>query len=131
MHAATRQRSHLVGIVTGANLDASATLRALASEAERRRVILPPTFDVPDLDLWRGGYAAEARRWLITVAPTLQDALEIVRPCLGPLLNGSARGTWQPADALGSGKKAGISPLAPLVKVPQRVPQDAPHEQRE
>jgi hypothetical protein len=90
----------LVGIITGTNLDAGATLRALASEANRRRVQLPPVFDVPDRILWEPGYSAQARRSLLPVAPTLDDALAIVRPCLDPLLDHSASGRWEPAKRL-------------------------------
>lgn len=86
----------LVGIITGANLDAGATLRALSSEAERRGVALPGRFEVPDRSLWEPGYAAESRRWLIAVASTLDDALGIVRPCLDSLLDRSAVGMWRP-----------------------------------
>jgi hypothetical protein len=48
----------LVGIITGASLNARAALRALTSEADRRRVQLPPVFDVPDRTLWEPGYSA-------------------------------------------------------------------------
>jgi Nucleotidyl transferase AbiEii toxin, Type IV TA system len=71
----------LVGIITGASLNARAALRALTSEANRRRVQLPPAFDVPDRALWEPGYSAQARRSLLPVAPTLDDALAVVRPC--------------------------------------------------
>ena len=86
----------LVGIVTGARLEASSASRALASEAERRGVNVPRRFDAPDRALWEPGYAAEARRWTIPMASTLDDALGVVRPCLDALLDGSATGTWRP-----------------------------------
>lgn len=44
------------------------------------------------------GYAAEARRSLLQRAWTLEDALEIVRPFLNPLLARSATGRWDPAS---------------------------------
>jgi hypothetical protein len=88
----------LVGIIKGANLDAATTLRALAFEAKRRGAELPDHFDIPERSLWEPGYAAEARRWTITAAATLDDALTVVRPCLDPLLDNSAEGTWQPLD---------------------------------
>lgn len=71
----------LVGIVSGASLDAEAALRALTSEAKRRRVQLPPAFDVPDRGVWEPGYSAEARRTAFPVAATLDEALAIVGPC--------------------------------------------------
>lgn len=85
----------LVGIIAEASLDARAALRALTSEANRRRVQLPPVFDVPDRTLWEPGYSAQARRSLLPVAPTLDDALAIVRPCLDQLLDHSASGRWE------------------------------------
>lgn len=89
----------LVAIVTGADLDAPAALTALSSEAKRRGVALPESFDVPDRSLWEPGYAAEARRWFIAVAPTVDDALAIVRPCLDALLTRTAQGTWRHGEA--------------------------------
>ena len=86
----------LVGIAMGASLDADDTLWALYSEAERRGVGLPDRFDVPDRLLWEPGYSSEAGRWLITLASTLDEALAMVRPCLDPLLDRSAAGTWHP-----------------------------------
>jgi hypothetical protein len=90
----------LVSIVTGTSLDAGATLQALRSEANRRRVQLPRAFDVPDRTLWEHGYSAQARHSLLPVAATLHDALAIVRPCLDPLLDHSASGRWEPAKRL-------------------------------
>jgi hypothetical protein len=86
----------LVSIVTGASVAAEHQLTALASEAERRGVALPPRFDAPDRALWEPGYAAEAARSLLAVGRTLDEALAIARPCFDPLLDGSAAGTWSP-----------------------------------
>ncbi len=86
----------IVAIVSGAELKAVQAGRALVSEAERRGVMLPFEFDVADRDLWDPGYAAEARRAITPTASTVDDALAIVRPCLDPLLTGSAEGTWNP-----------------------------------
>jgi hypothetical protein len=47
--------------ITGTSVDAEATLRALRSEARRRRVRLPPAFDVPDRSPWEPAYSAQAR----------------------------------------------------------------------
>jgi hypothetical protein len=86
----------LVAIIAGASLDAEQARRALLSEAERRGVTLPAHFDVPDRELWERGYAAEARRTVVPMAPTLGDALAIVRPCIDPLLGGHVAGRWSP-----------------------------------
>jgi hypothetical protein len=51
----------------------------------------------PGPELWVPGYAAEARRSLLTSAQTLEEALAIVAPFLDPLLEGRARGSWEPA----------------------------------
>jgi Nucleotidyl transferase AbiEii toxin, Type IV TA system len=86
----------LVAIVLEASVEAKAQMAALNSEAERRGITLPDRFDVPDRDLWERGYSAEAGRSLLPVARTLDEALDIVRPFLDPLLGGSANGRWDP-----------------------------------
>jgi hypothetical protein len=87
----------LVAIVRGASVEAEAQTAALASEAARREVKLPDHFEAPDRAMWERGYAAEARRSLLDVAQTLEEALTIARPFLDPLLNGGAAGRWDPA----------------------------------
>ncbi len=87
----------LVAIVTAASVAADAQIRALISEAERRAVSLPASFDIPDRVLWESGYAAEAGRSLLKTARVLDEALAVVRPFVDPLFNGSARGIWEPA----------------------------------
>lgn len=86
----------LVAIVTGASVEASAQIRALASERARRAVELPSHFEVPDRTAWERGYAAEARRSLLDIAQDLEEALRIVVPFLDPLLEGDAEGHWDP-----------------------------------
>lgn len=86
----------LVSIVTGASVAAEPQLVALASEAQRRGVTLPARFDVPDRALWEPGYAAEVARSLLAIARTLDEGLAVVRPCLDPLLSGTASGMWDP-----------------------------------
>ena len=84
----------LVSIVTGASVSAGEQRLALESEFRRRGLTLPSSFDVPDRSLWEPGYAAEARRSLLTVGRTLDEALAIVRPFLDPLLERTAVGSW-------------------------------------
>lgn len=86
----------LVSIVSAATVQAAAEQKALRSEATRRGIVLPERFDVPDRALWEGGYAAEARRSLLTIAHTLDNALALVRPFIGALLDETAAGHWNP-----------------------------------
>jgi hypothetical protein len=89
----------LVAIVLEASVEAEPQIAAFRSEAERRRMQLPERLTVPDRRLWEPGYSAEAARSLLSVAHTLDEAHIAVRPFLDPLLDGTARGTWQPRDA--------------------------------
>jgi hypothetical protein len=89
----------LVAIVLEASVEAEPQIAAFQSEAERRRVQLPERLTVPDRRLWEPGYSAEAARSLLPVAHTLDEALIVVTPFLDPLLDATARGTWQPRDA--------------------------------
>jgi hypothetical protein len=84
----------LVAIAQGASIDAQEQIRAVTSEGERRGIVLPETFNVPDRALWESGYAAEANRSLLAAAHTLDEALAVVRPFVDPVLVGTARGTW-------------------------------------
>lgn len=84
----------LVAIATRSTLEAEELITAVHAEAERRGVKLPSAFDVPDLDLWTSGYAAAAQDSLLTVAVTLEAALDIVRPFINPALDRTARGAW-------------------------------------
>lgn len=86
----------LVAIATDASVEANAQRHAVASEADRRGVDLPPRFRVPDRSLWEPGYTTEARRSLLGIAQTLDEALEIVAPFLDPVLADRAKGTWSP-----------------------------------
>jgi len=89
----------LVAIVLAAPVEAEPQLTALRSEAQRRGLQLPGRFAVPDRGLWQPGYAAEAGRSLLTVARTLDEAIAMVTPFLDPLLDGTARGRWDPQNA--------------------------------
>jgi hypothetical protein len=86
----------LVSIVTVASVGAVPQTAALRSEAKRRDVTLPRSFEVPDRGLWEPGYAAEARRSLLASMRTLDEALGTVSPFLDPLFDGGAVGRWDP-----------------------------------
>jgi hypothetical protein len=92
----------LVAILTKISVQADAQQQALESEAERRGLILPGQFDVPDHQMWDTGYRAEVRRSLLTIARTLDEATGIVRPFADPLLQRTAVGHWEPATGRGS-----------------------------
>ena len=87
----------LVAIIITSIIDADSQTDALRSEASRRGLVLPDQFGVPDLALWEKGYAAEAGRSTLPVARTLTDALVLVRWFVDPILEGSARGRWEPS----------------------------------
>lgn len=84
----------LVAIITGASVPGDAQSRAIRSEFDWRELALTDHFDVPDRALWEPGNAAEARRSLLGMAPTLHEALAIARPFLDPVLDGTAIGSW-------------------------------------
>jgi Nucleotidyl transferase AbiEii toxin, Type IV TA system len=86
----------LVSIATGASVAAGPQLTALASEAERRGIVLPTRFDIPDRALWERGYAAEAERSLLQLGRTLTEAVAIAGAFIDPLLDRTATGTWDP-----------------------------------
>jgi len=93
----------LVAIITGASVDAQAQTTAMTSEFRRRVLSRPGRFNVPDRALWATGYAAEARRSLLDIAHTLDEALATVRPFIDPILDGSATGRWNPTKRRWSG----------------------------
>lgn len=99
-HPSTRYRDlvDLVSIIGGATVEAQAQTIALRSEEQRRRITLPDRFDVPARASWEAGYAREAERSLLPYAKTLDEALAAVRPFVDPLLDGSARGSWDRAS---------------------------------
>jgi Nucleotidyl transferase AbiEii toxin, Type IV TA system len=89
----------LVAIASVATVEAEGQIAALRSEAERRSIELPTAFAVSSREVWKRGYEAEAARSLLEMAPTLEEALELMARFADPLLNGSARGAWDPSAA--------------------------------
>jgi hypothetical protein len=89
----------LVAIALAASVDAEAQIVALRTEAKRRSIQLPTVFTVPDREAWTRGYEAEAARSLLEVAATLDEALELMANFANPVLDGSARGAWDPGAA--------------------------------
>lgn len=87
----------LVAIASAASVKADAQIAALRSEAGRRGLELPTAFAVPDVEMWKRGYEAEAGRSLLEVATTLEEALALMQRFADPLLDSTARGTWDPS----------------------------------
>ncbi|MGO9789111.1 MAG: nucleotidyl transferase AbiEii/AbiGii toxin family protein [Solirubrobacteraceae bacterium] len=86
----------LVAIATSASVPADTQMAALHSELQRRDIPMPGGFQVPDRALWERGYGSAAANSLLPIALTLDEALAVVRPFAEPLLEGSARGIWDP-----------------------------------
>ena len=87
----------LVLIARESVVDAGHVTLAVRSEASRRRLRLPARLAVPQGDDWRSGYARIAR-----AVPQLREtefdvAVAIVQAFLNPVLDGTARGRWNPS----------------------------------
>lgn len=86
----------LVAIAQRASVPAAPQVAALAKEARRRHLDLPPAFAIPDRRLWERGYRAEARRTVGLAETTLDAAITAIHPFLDPLLDQTADGKWDP-----------------------------------
>ena len=86
----------LVAIIITTPVDGEDQTAALGSEAKRRGLVLPGTFDVPDRELWAQGYRAEVNRSTLPTAHALDEAVDIVRGFVDPVLKGHGHGTWKP-----------------------------------
>jgi hypothetical protein len=85
----------LVLITRTQTVDAHDLRKALVSEYAYRKLAIPTTVTLPSPD-WIGGYTAVARS-----VPTLEIvdanvAVDIVRKLIDPVLDSSAKGTWDP-----------------------------------
>ena len=103
LHGATRMPSaryrdlvDLVAIATGASVRAEQQGTAIRSEFERRDLLVPNSFGVPDPSLWVPGYAAEVGRSLLNIASTLDEAIACVGLLVNPILEKTASGQWDP-----------------------------------
>jgi hypothetical protein len=85
----------LVAIATSSSVGADAQRAALMSEFARRDVTMPRRIAVPDRPLWEQGDSAEARRSLLAVAHTLDEAVAVVSALIDPVLEGTATGRWK------------------------------------
>lgn len=86
----------IVLIARSQRVDASALFAALASERCRRELVLPDQFDVPDRPLWAAGYRTAAREVPGMAERTLAAAVVTAQRLFDPVLDGRARGHWDP-----------------------------------
>ncbi len=87
----------LVAITQRGTVTADAEIRALTTEAARRHLTLPETFDIPDRQIWAPTYRSQARHTTGLHVADLDHAHRIVRAFVDPLLAGTATGAWNPA----------------------------------
>jgi hypothetical protein len=86
----------IVLIARSQPVDVSALSVALVSECCRRELALPDQFDVPDRPLWEVGYRTAARDVPGVAEQTLVAAIGTAQRLFDPVLDGSARGHWDP-----------------------------------
>ncbi len=96
--ASTRFRdlADLVVIAHTQPVAAGPLQRALTSEAKRRGLSLPTTLAAPGAPGWRTGYARVARDVPGLGERDLDAAMATGKRFLDPVLDGTARGSWQP-----------------------------------
>ena len=99
----------LVAIVGEAAVEASPN-GSTRVEAGRRAVILPRDFSVPDQAIWIGGYAREGGSFMLPLARTLDEALDVVKPFVDPILDEAPRTVEPRAGPLGAvGRPAALA----------------------
>jgi hypothetical protein len=77
-------------------IDAYSAWFALASEAQRRSLVLPEVLPTPTAPGWRAGYARVARDVPSLPERDLDAALSTVRKLIHPILDRTAVGSWDP-----------------------------------
>jgi nucleotidyltransferase AbiEii toxin of type IV toxin-antitoxin system len=87
----------LTSLVTRVEVRAEDQRVAVLSELDRRKVVIPEHFDVPDQRLWEVGFAAAIRKAAEPTVNNLAEALALMRAFLDPVLDGTATGQWDPA----------------------------------
>ncbi len=86
-----------LAVIAHREVIATANLRvALMSEVTRRGLSLPTTLPTPTTGSWRSGYARVARDVPDLAERDLDSALSTVRAFVDPVLQGTARGVWDP-----------------------------------
>lgn len=91
-----RDLSDLAHISWEEPVDADKLSASLRSEFERRGIELPSRFAVPDEERWREGWGQPLTKARVFDDVSFDDAVDRVRSFLDPVLDGSARGRWNP-----------------------------------
>jgi hypothetical protein len=86
----------LVVLAHCAQISADEAIAAVRAQANRRDLVLPGRFDIPDPDHWSRHYPIEARKVRGLTEQTLGDAVSIVSSFVDPILAGTASGSWDP-----------------------------------
>jgi len=86
----------LVVLTHCAHTAAEDAIAAVRAQASRRDIVLPATFQIPDLGHWSRHYPLEARKVRGLREQSLDDAVNTVRPFVDPILAGTATGSWDP-----------------------------------
>jgi hypothetical protein len=86
----------IVLIARSQMVDAAALCAALVSEGRRRELALPERFDIPDHALWEAGYRTVAQEVPGVPERTLAAAVVTAQRLFDPVLDGRARGQWDP-----------------------------------
>ena len=85
-----------MGLTHRAHTSAEDAIAAVRAQASRRDLVLPATFQIPDLGHWSRHYPLEARKVRGLTEQALDDAVNTVRPFVDPILAGTATGSWDP-----------------------------------
>lgn len=86
----------LVILARSSHVEADALHRAIETQSRRRGIDLPTRFAVPELVFWRPRYASAVRNLAEVEPQSLESALELVGAFIDPVLQGTARGSWDP-----------------------------------
>lgn len=79
----------------GAELAADSVTSAVVTEQARRGITIPPDLPPPGTQ-WAIGYNRMALRQLPRTLNRLEPSLNMLRAFAGPILTGTASGTWHP-----------------------------------
>lgn len=93
-----RDLADLSAFAHTSELEATALVVALESEAKRRQVDMPKKLPAPTGPGWPAGYARVAREAPDFVERDLESAMTTVGRLIDPVLSGEATGSWNPHE---------------------------------